>query len=90
MLGSLLPGVNKRQKSRMTHILLQIHSSSPYSLPMLWQIYRVQGLTVEKAIVTLNIEPGQAYVALSLVHKKDGPILWDYSSNVIMLSPYYY
>ena len=55
-------------------------------------VHRVQGLTVEKAIVTLNnnfFESGQAYVALSRVRKLDDLVLWNFSRNAIMLSPYY-
>ena len=55
-------------------------------------VHRVQGLTVEKAIVTLNnnvFESGQAYVALSRVRKLDDLVLWNFSCSAIMLSPYY-
>ena len=48
-------------------------------------VHRIQGQTVEKAI----FESGQAYVALSQVHKLDDLVLWDFSCSAIMLSPYY-
>ena len=67
-------------------------SQFPLQLAYAVTVHRVQGLTVEKAIVTLNnnfFESGQAYVALSRVRKLDDLVLWNFSRSAIMLSPYY-
>ena len=55
-------------------------------------VHRVQGLTVDKAIVVLNnnfFASGQAYVALSRVRNLQDLMLWDYDPNAIKLAPYY-
>ena len=55
-------------------------------------VHRVQGLTVDKAIVILNhnfFASGQAYVALSRVRTADNLILWSYTPSAIKIAPYY-
>ena len=55
-------------------------------------VHRVQGCTVNKAIVCLNeefFESGQAYVALSRVRNLDDLVLWDFDPSAIQMSSFY-
>jgi len=67
-------------------------SQFPVQLAYVVTVHRVQGLTVDSAIVTLNnnfFASGQAYVALSRVRKLDNLILWDFTPSAIKIAPYY-
>ena len=55
-------------------------------------VHRVQGMTVQKAVVRLNshfFESGQAYVALSHVTTLDSLALWDYVPTTIAILQFY-
>ena len=69
-----------------------LQSQFPVQLAYAVTVHRVQGLTVDSAIVTLNnnfFASGQAYVALSRVRKLDNLILWDFTPSAIKIAPYY-
>ena len=60
----------------------------PLQLAYAVTVHRVQGLTLQKAIVCLNsscFASGQAYVAMSRVRKLDDLILWDFCAPAIHL-----
>ena len=48
-------------------------------------VHRIQGCTIQKAIVCLNskFESGQAYVALARVTKLEDLVLWDFCINLL-------
>lgn len=55
-------------------------------------VHRVQGATVQRAIVCLSemfFETGQAYVALSRVRKLEDLVLWDFEPAAIKMLPFY-
>ena len=55
-------------------------------------VHRIQGCTIQKAIVCLNnkfLESGQAYVALSRVRKLEDLVLWDFCTTAINLLQFY-
>ena len=55
-------------------------------------VHRIQGCTVQKAIVRLNskfFKSGQAYVALSRVRKLEDLVLWDFCTTAINLLQFY-
>ena len=55
-------------------------------------VHRVQGCTVQKAIVVLSdkfFESGQAYVALSRVRKLEDLVLWDFDPVAVQLDSFY-
>ena len=62
-----------------------------YSLKLLWAvtIHKVQGQTVEKAVLSLKniFKEGMAYVALSRVTKLQGLYLLNYDANAIYTDP---
>ena len=69
-----------------------LRSQFPVQLAYAVTVHRVQGLTVDKAIVILNhnfFASGQAYVALSRVRTADNLILWSYTPSAIKIAPYY-
>ena len=58
----------------------------PLQLAYAVTVHRIQGLTVQKAIISLNssfFASGQAYVALSCARKLDDMILWDFCPSAI-------
>jgi hypothetical protein len=64
----------------------------PLQLAYAVTVHRIQGLTVQKAIVCLNSKffaSGQAYVALSRVRRLDDMILWDFCPSAIRLLQFY-
>jgi len=65
-----------------------LRSQFPVQLAYAVTVHRVQDLTVNKAIVTLNhnfFASGQAYVALSRVRSLDSLTLWDYTPSAIKI-----
>ena len=55
-------------------------------------VHRVQGCTVQKAVVCLGerfFASGQAYVALSRVRNLSDLVLWEFDPSAIHLEPFY-
>ena len=64
----------------------------PLQLAYAVTVHRIQGLTVQKAVICLNssfFASGQAYVALSRVRKLADMILWDFCPSSINLLQFY-
>ena len=69
-----------------------LRSQFPVQLAYAVTVHRVQGLTVDKAVVIVNhnfFASGQAYVALSRVRTADNLTLWSYTPSAIKIAPYY-
>ena len=69
-----------------------LHHQFPLQLAYAVTVHRIQGLTVQKAIVCLNssfFASGQAYVALSRVRRLDDMTLWDFCPSAICLLQFY-
>ena len=55
-------------------------------------VHRVQGCTVQKAVVCLGekfFASGQAYVALSIVRTLNDLVLWEFHPSAVYLEPFY-
>ena len=64
----------------------------PLQLAYAVTVHRIQGMTVQKAVVHLSsrlFESGQAYVALSRVTTLDSLTLWDYNPGSIHTMQFY-
>ena len=74
------------------HNYSMLRHQFPLQLAYAVTVHRVQGLTVQKAIVCLNSKffaSGQAYVALSRVRRLDDMIPWDFRPSAIRLFQFY-
>ena len=69
-----------------------IRQQFPLQLAYGVTVHRIQGCTIQKAIVCLGstfFESGQAYVALSRVRKLEDLVLWDFCTTAINLLQFY-
>ena len=91
--GKLLPVPRVRQRLDLKGAAYYIlRTQFPLQLGFAVTVHRVQGMTVNKAVIDLNsnfFESGQAYVALSRVRKLEDLTLWCFSHQAISLSSFY-
>ena len=69
-----------------------LHQQFPLQLAYGVTVHRVQGCTVQKAVVCLGerfFASGQAYVALSRVRTLSDLVLWEFDPSAIHLEPFY-
>ena len=90
---SIIPVPRFRQRIEINGASYSIlRHQFPLQLAYAATVHRIQGLTVQKAVVCLNASffaSGQAYMALSRVRRLDDITLWEFCPTTIRLLQFY-